>query len=179
MRLSDARLRRQRAKLIYPDHRPAPWLTEDAISRDRSNRLLDVCVPAERSISFVINRRRVLFKRVWVGDPLHISPDICLGVERSDHGFKDGATTLHLHLAMRLRRGGALPPTEADLSQSSTPPPWLTEDLTPRSLEPIVRSQPLRHFKQRRRIAVYHNQQRAGCARRCTTPLLPILQCTY
>jgi hypothetical protein len=40
MRLSDAGLRRHEAKLIYPNHRPPPWLTEDA-TRDRSNRLLD------------------------------------------------------------------------------------------------------------------------------------------
>ena len=58
-------------------------------------------------------------------------------------------------------------------------PPWPNGDDTPRSLEPIVRSQALRHFKQRRRIAIHHNQQGSGCARRCATPLLPILQCTY
>src|SRR5450631_1079564 len=29
IRLSDARLRRRKTKLIYPDHRPTPWLTED------------------------------------------------------------------------------------------------------------------------------------------------------
>ena len=40
MRLSDAGLRCREAKLIYPDHRSPPWLTEDA-TRDRSNRLLD------------------------------------------------------------------------------------------------------------------------------------------
>ena len=40
MRLSDAGLRRRQTKLIYPDHRSPPWLTEDA-TRDRSNRLLD------------------------------------------------------------------------------------------------------------------------------------------
>jgi hypothetical protein len=39
MRLSDAGLRRRKAKLLYPNHRPPPWLTEDA-TRDRSNRLL-------------------------------------------------------------------------------------------------------------------------------------------
>jgi hypothetical protein len=38
-RLSDARLRDRQPKLIYPDHRLPPWLTEDA-PRDRSNRLL-------------------------------------------------------------------------------------------------------------------------------------------
>jgi hypothetical protein len=40
MRLSDAGLRCRQTKLIYPDHRPPPWLNEDA-TRDRSNRLLD------------------------------------------------------------------------------------------------------------------------------------------
>jgi len=40
MRLSDAGLRGHPTKLIYPDHRSSPWLTEDA-PRDRSNRLLD------------------------------------------------------------------------------------------------------------------------------------------
>jgi uncharacterized DUF497 family protein len=33
MRLSDARLRRRPTKLIYPDHRPTPWFTEDAAPR--------------------------------------------------------------------------------------------------------------------------------------------------
>jgi hypothetical protein len=40
MRLSDARLRRLKAKLIYPNHRLPPWPNEDATPRDRSNRLL-------------------------------------------------------------------------------------------------------------------------------------------
>jgi hypothetical protein len=40
MRLSDAGLRRHPTKLLYPDHRLPPWLTED-VPRDRSNRLLD------------------------------------------------------------------------------------------------------------------------------------------
>jgi hypothetical protein len=40
MRLSDAGFRRLQTKLIYPDHQPPPWLTEDA-TRDRSNRFLD------------------------------------------------------------------------------------------------------------------------------------------
>ena len=40
MRLSDAGLRCQPTKPIYPDHRSPPWLTGDA-PRDRSNRLLD------------------------------------------------------------------------------------------------------------------------------------------
>jgi hypothetical protein len=38
MKLNDARARRQ-TKLLYPNHRSPPWLTEDA-TRDRSNRLL-------------------------------------------------------------------------------------------------------------------------------------------
>ena len=54
MRLSDAGLRRQQTKLIYPDHRPTPWLTEDA-TRDRSNRLLGV---ANRSGLINIRHRR-------------------------------------------------------------------------------------------------------------------------
>src|ERR1700722_11098452 len=33
MRLSDAGLRRRQRKLIYPDHRLPPWLTEDATPR--------------------------------------------------------------------------------------------------------------------------------------------------
>jgi hypothetical protein len=40
MRLSDARLRMRKAKLIYPNHRSPPRLTEDVDPRDRSNRLL-------------------------------------------------------------------------------------------------------------------------------------------
>jgi len=44
IRLSDAGLRSRTTKLIYPNHRSPPWLTEVAIPRDRSNRLL--CVKA-------------------------------------------------------------------------------------------------------------------------------------
>jgi hypothetical protein len=33
MRVSDARLRYRKRKLIYPDHRRPPWLTEDATPR--------------------------------------------------------------------------------------------------------------------------------------------------
>jgi hypothetical protein len=44
MRLSDAGLRRRQTELIYyPNHLPAPSLTE-AATRDRSNRLLDADV---------------------------------------------------------------------------------------------------------------------------------------
>src|SRR5258707_12081068 len=39
MRLSDAGMRRHQAKLLYPNHRPSPCLTE-AGARDRSSRLL-------------------------------------------------------------------------------------------------------------------------------------------
>jgi hypothetical protein len=39
MRLSDAGVRCRQTKLIYPNHRPPLWPTEDA-TRDRSNRLL-------------------------------------------------------------------------------------------------------------------------------------------
>src|ERR1700722_2444092 len=41
IRLSDARLRNRQTKMLFPDHRLPPWLTEDA-PRDRSNRLLDI-----------------------------------------------------------------------------------------------------------------------------------------
>src|SRR5580658_4484940 len=47
MRLSDAGLRRRQPKLIYSNHRPSPWLNEDANPRDRSNRLLDDCANSE------------------------------------------------------------------------------------------------------------------------------------
>jgi hypothetical protein len=40
MRLSDARVRRRKTKLIYPKHRLPPWATETESTRDRSNRLL-------------------------------------------------------------------------------------------------------------------------------------------
>jgi hypothetical protein len=40
MRLSDEGLHQPETKLIYPNHRLAPWFTEDA-TRDRSNRLLE------------------------------------------------------------------------------------------------------------------------------------------
>ena len=40
IRLSDAGMRYWQTKLLYPNHRSPPWLTEDA-TRDRSNRLLD------------------------------------------------------------------------------------------------------------------------------------------
>ena len=42
MRLSDAGLRRRQTKVLYPNHRFPPWLTEAATTRDRSNRLLAV-----------------------------------------------------------------------------------------------------------------------------------------
>jgi hypothetical protein len=44
MSLSDAGLRSRTAKMLYPNHRLTPWLTEDA-ARDRSNRLLDGSAP--------------------------------------------------------------------------------------------------------------------------------------
>jgi hypothetical protein len=47
MRLSDAGLRRRQSKLLYPNHRLPPWLTEDAITRDRSNRWLDRALKTE------------------------------------------------------------------------------------------------------------------------------------
>jgi hypothetical protein len=39
--LSDERVRRRQTKLVYKNHRPPPWLTEDATPHDRSNRLLE------------------------------------------------------------------------------------------------------------------------------------------
>src|SRR5258708_5088786 len=33
IRLSDARLRRRQTELVYPNHRPTPWLIEDVASR--------------------------------------------------------------------------------------------------------------------------------------------------
>jgi hypothetical protein len=41
MRLSDARVRRRKTKLIYTNHRLPQLLTGADISRDRSNRWLD------------------------------------------------------------------------------------------------------------------------------------------
>jgi hypothetical protein len=53
MRLSDAGLHFGETKLIYPDHRLPPWLTEDD-ARDRSNRLLgatrETLAPSQCSI---------------------------------------------------------------------------------------------------------------------------------
>src|SRR5260221_466885 len=43
MRLSDAGMLGRQTKLLYPDHRPSPWLNGDA-TRDRSNRLLAFCM---------------------------------------------------------------------------------------------------------------------------------------
>jgi hypothetical protein len=41
MRLSDAGLHQRGTKALYLNHQFPPWLTED-VTRDRSNRLLDV-----------------------------------------------------------------------------------------------------------------------------------------
>jgi len=51
MRLSDAGLRRRQTKMLYPNHRLPPWITEDA-TRDRSNRLLDAAVEVKQSLDF-------------------------------------------------------------------------------------------------------------------------------
>src|SRR5260221_13332018 len=61
MRLSDARLRRRKSKVVNPDHRPSPRPNEDA-PRDRSNRLLDetATVAQHAGLAFVI-----LHTRVW------------------------------------------------------------------------------------------------------------------
>jgi hypothetical protein len=47
MRLSEAGLRQRQTKALYPNHRPAPWLIEEA-TRDRSSRLLGqyACLPS-------------------------------------------------------------------------------------------------------------------------------------
>jgi hypothetical protein len=55
MRLSDAGVRRRQAKLIYLNHRPPPWLTEDA-TRDRSNRLLEGRVMPSTALHAVLER---------------------------------------------------------------------------------------------------------------------------
>jgi hypothetical protein len=57
MRLSDAGLRRRQTKLLYLDHRPPPWLTEDA-TRDRSNRLLDSSADGDRCATLKRSRLR-------------------------------------------------------------------------------------------------------------------------
>jgi hypothetical protein len=44
MKLSDAGLRRRPTRLLDPNHRLPPWLTEDDTPRDRSNRLLDATI---------------------------------------------------------------------------------------------------------------------------------------
>ena len=47
-------MRQRQMKLIYANHRPPPWLTEDA-ARDRSNRLLGVTMRASSNYD-VCNR---------------------------------------------------------------------------------------------------------------------------
>jgi hypothetical protein len=59
MRLSDAGLRQRQTKLIYPNHRLPPWLTEDA-TRDRSNRLLDD-IANDEAIRYIASSHRRLF----------------------------------------------------------------------------------------------------------------------
>ena len=44
MRLSDAGLHQRQTKVLYPHHPFPPWFNED-VTRDRSNRLLDVSRP--------------------------------------------------------------------------------------------------------------------------------------
>jgi len=48
--------------------------------------------------------RRVLFKRVWVGDPLHVSPDLRLGSGLSGRGGVRRSN--RIFLAQCSRRGG-------------------------------------------------------------------------
>ena len=65
MRLSDAGLRQRRTKVLYPNHRFPPWLTEDAaprslqpIVRSRSDAHMSVVGPAAAGMS--VSRRRQL-----------------------------------------------------------------------------------------------------------------------
>jgi hypothetical protein len=72
MRLSDAGLRRRETKALYLDHRPPPWLTEDA-PRDRSNRVLDdratLIEGLARTALMILPRRLVVSKeRDWLSD---------------------------------------------------------------------------------------------------------------
>ena len=66
MRLSDAGLHQRPTKLIYPNHRPSPWLTGGA-PRDRSNRLLDIGPPipvwisANCKVGDTLNQNRTEF----------------------------------------------------------------------------------------------------------------------
>jgi hypothetical protein len=57
MRLSDAGLHQRQTKALYPNHRPPPWLTEDA-TRDGSNRMLDDCADRDRCGNFKRSRLR-------------------------------------------------------------------------------------------------------------------------
>src|SRR5258708_35212104 len=50
IRVSWVGLRRHKTKLIYPNHRLPPWLTEDA-TRDRSNRLLEDAARSTQAIN--------------------------------------------------------------------------------------------------------------------------------
>ena len=76
MRLSDAGLRQRQTKLIYPNHRLPPWLTEDA-TRDRSNRLLDVsdteaysCATASNQLSHIYQQERYQSDRIPMLKPV-------------------------------------------------------------------------------------------------------------
>jgi hypothetical protein len=60
MRLSDAGLRQRPTKLLYPNHRLPPWLSEDA-PRDRSNRLLDPALPKKARIRVLIHKHHEVF----------------------------------------------------------------------------------------------------------------------
>jgi hypothetical protein len=59
MRLSDAGLRQHPTKLFYPDHRPTPWLAEDA-PRDRSNRLLDALQRVELVLTIKVIQQEII-----------------------------------------------------------------------------------------------------------------------
>jgi hypothetical protein len=55
--MSDARLRRLKTKLLYPDHRSPPWLTEDATPRS-IELLLDVSHRIEYECILKLLQRR-------------------------------------------------------------------------------------------------------------------------
>ena len=85
MRLSDAGLRQRRTKVLYPNHRLPPWLTEDA-PRDRSNRLLDVAGGLERYISLVPVEELTSLQFLYQGHILFAAPGMYC--DRDKHNEK-------------------------------------------------------------------------------------------
>jgi hypothetical protein len=73
MRLSDAGLRYRPTKLIYPNHRFPPWLTEDA-PRDRSNRLLEADRSDHACFRVRNNGNQLWNKRDEVCDSVRFGP---------------------------------------------------------------------------------------------------------